>query len=106
MEPDADFRHAAPGAEVVRTKFEFKNTTKKTVHILEVGTSCGCTEATPTRATSPRRERRRARAVYGRTAHGPAGEGITILTDEASEPVRLALKVSLPAAKAAVAAAK
>src|SRR5258707_1248638 len=38
---------SARGAEVVRTKFEFKNSAKKPVHILGVTTSCGCTEATP-----------------------------------------------------------
>jgi hypothetical protein len=86
-----------PGAEVVRAKFEYRNPAQKTVRILEVRTSCGCTEATPTASEV-----------------GPGGSGtmfvlftigarsglqekeIIILSDDSNVPTRLTLKVNLP----------
>lgn len=85
------------GAEVVRARFEYKNTGTKTVQILGVRTSCGCTEAT-TEASEV------APGASG-TVHvlftigsrsGLQEKEITLLTSESNQPTRLTLKVQLP----------
>ena len=89
-----------PGAEVVRMKFEYKNTSKKRVQILEVKTSCGCTEATPDSSAIAPGESGAVHVLFtiGKRT-GLQEKEITLLTDDSNVPVRLMLKVKLPEAK-------
>jgi hypothetical protein len=94
-----------PGVAVVRTKFEYKNSSKKIVHLLEVKTSCGCTEATPDSSKIAPGE---SGAVYvlftiGKRT-GLQEKEITVLADDSNVPTRLKLKITLPAADTGIAA--
>jgi len=95
------------GADVVRTKFEFKNTSKESVQILGVTTSCGCTEATPTTSELKPGERGSLDILFtigSRT--GLQEKEITVLTSDSRVPIRLRLKIALPEAAKEPAAAK
>jgi hypothetical protein len=89
------------GADVVRTKFEFKNTSKIAVHILGVTTSCGCTEATPSTSEVKPGESGAIDVLFtiGQRT-GLQEKDITLLTDDSKVPVRLKLKIALPEAGA------
>jgi hypothetical protein len=88
------------GADVVRVKFDYKNTGAAVVHFLEVRTSCGCTEATTTASEVAPGESGAVDVLFtiGRRA-GLQEKEITLLTDDSNAPVRLTLKVKLPEAK-------
>jgi hypothetical protein len=88
---------AERGADAVRTKFEFKNSSKKTVHILEVRTSCGCTEAAISSSEIPAGESGSIAVLFtigNRT--GLQEKEIFLVTDDAATPVKLGLKVTIP----------
>ena len=91
----------APGDEVVRVRYAFKNPAKKTVHILGVTTSCGCTEATPSASQIAPGESGAVDVVFtiGQRT-GLQKKEITIRTDESETPVTLELNVTLPPAPA------
>ncbi len=93
---------AEPGADMVRTKFPFKNTSKTIVHILEVRTSCGCTD-TFLNSSEVAPGESAALEVYFTVGKrtGPQEKEIIVLTDDSNVPVRLTLKVDLPAAPVA-----
>ena len=95
---------AAParGDEVVRAKYEFKNLTNKTVHILEVTTSCGCTEATPTSSKIAPGESGAVDVLFtiGKRA-GLQEKEITVRTDDSDLPTKLTLKITIPTEAAA-----
>jgi hypothetical protein len=95
---------AERGAEVVRTRFEFKNASKSAVHILGVTTSCGCTEATPTSSEIGPGERGALDVLFtiGKRT-GLQEKEITVLTDDSNVPTRLKLTITLPAAGAPIA---
>lgn len=95
---------AEPGAEFVRTKFEFTNTAKKSVHVLGVATSCGCTEAWPSTSDVPAGGSGALHVLFAvRQRSGLQENEIVVTTDESKEPMRLVLKIKLPAAPAAAA---
>lgn len=88
---------AERGADVVRTKFDFKNSSRKTVHILEVRTSCGCTEAAISSSEIPAGESGTIRVLFtigNRT--GLQEKEIFLVTDDAATPVKLRLAVTIP----------
>ena len=88
---------AERGADVVRTKFEFKNTAKNPVHILGVTTSCGCTEATPTSSNIAPGERGALEVLFTVGARtGLQEKEITVLTDDSRVPIKLRLKITIP----------
>lgn len=92
------------GADVARARFVFKNAGQKPVHILEVRSSCGCTDAYPTTSQVAAGEDGAMVVVFtigNRT--GLQEKEITVFTDDAAKPVRLLLKVSLPDTPAAAA---
>ncbi len=85
------------GAEVVRARFEFKNTAKQRVRVLEVRTSCGCTEATPTASEFAPGESGTLWVLFTiGTRTGPQEKEIVVLSDDTKVPTRLVLKVNLP----------
>jgi len=98
------FLVAEPGAEFVRTKFEFTNPAKKSVHLLGVTTSCGCTEAWPSASDIRAGESGALHVLFtvGQRS-GLQEKEIVVTTDESKEPTRLVLKIKLPDAPAAVA---
>lgn len=90
---------AERGADVVRTKFEFKNTSKAAVQILGVTTSCSCTEATPSTSELKPGESGALDILFtigSRT--GLQEKEITVLTSDSRVPTRLKLKITLPEA--------
>ena len=89
-----------PGAEVVRARYEFKNPAAKVVQILEVKTSCGCTEATPSASKIGPGETGAIDVLFtiGKRT-GLQEKEIILFTDESKVPVRLKLTVKLPEAK-------
>ena len=91
----------ASGDEVVRVRYAFKNPAKKTVHILGVTTSCGCTEATPSSSQIAPGDNGAIDVVFtiGQRT-GLQKKEITIRTDESETPVTLELNVTLPPAPA------
>lgn len=96
-----------PGAEFVRTKFEFTNTAKKSVHVLGVTTSCGCTEAWPSSSEVRAGDSGEIHVLFtvGKRS-GLQEKEIVVATDESKEPTRLVLKIKLPDAPAAAAGSR
>ncbi len=88
---------APHGQEEMRTKFDFKNTGKKLVHILEVKTSCGCTVADASATDVAAGETGTIYVAFtsGKRT-GVQKKSIFVLTDETSEPVELLFKINLP----------
>jgi len=88
-----------PGADVVRARFEFTNASAKTVHIVDVATSCGCTDAAVTSTDVAPGATGSVFVLFtiGQRT-GPQEKEITIRSDDAPEPTKLILKVILPAA--------
>lgn len=98
------FLVADPGVEFVRTKFEFTNTAKRSVRLLGVTTSCGCTEAWPSASDFRAGESGVLHVLFtvGKRS-GLQEKEIVVTTDESQEPTRLVLKIKLPDAPAAAA---
>jgi len=88
---------AERGAEVVRTKFDFKNTGKTAVHLLGVTTSCSCTEATVAGSSVASGEAASLQVLFtvGRR-WGLQEEEIDVMTDESNVATKLRLKVTIP----------
>lgn len=89
-----------PGDEVLRTRFEFKNTGKKIVRILGIRTSCGCTDATINDSDIAPGASSSLDVLFtiGKRT-GLQEKEIVVSTDDATEPVKLVLKVKLPEKK-------
>lgn len=88
---------AERGAEVVRTRFEFKNPAKKTVHILEVRTFCGCTDASISSSDIAAGESGFVHVLFTigpRT--GVQEKELMVLTDDSPTPMKLKLTVTIP----------
>jgi hypothetical protein len=85
------------GADVVRLRFEFKNTSQAVVSLLGITTSCGCTEATPTASEFKPGETGALDVLFtiGRRT-GLQEKEITVMTSESNVPVRLTVKIKLP----------
>jgi len=84
-EISVDVRRGAQ--EDVRAKFEFKNTGRKTVTILGVTTSCGCTVANPESSTIAAGEKSNVQALFTiGDRHGQQEKRITISTDDSENP--------------------
>jgi hypothetical protein len=91
-----------PGATEVRGKFDFKNSTGATVHIVDLTTSCGCTvarTASPDIAAGATGTINFVFTIGKRT--GLQEKKIFVQTDESPEPVALELKIQLPEGAAA-----
>jgi hypothetical protein len=88
---------AEKGAEVARMRFEFKNTGKKPVHILEVRTFCGCTEAAISSSEIAAGESGFVHVLFTiGTRTGVQEKELIVLTDDSPAPVKLKLKVTIP----------
>lgn len=93
---------AERGAEVVRTRFEFKNPTKKPVHILEVRTFCGCTEAAISSSDVAAGESGFIHVLFTiGTRTGVQEKELMVLTDDSATPMKLKLRVTIPEKAAA-----
>jgi hypothetical protein len=90
---------AEPGDDVVRTQFEYKNSSPRPVHILDVSTSCGCTEASPDTSEVAPGESGKLWILFtvGKRT-GLQEKEILVRTDENNPPVKLMLKVTIPPA--------
>ena len=86
----------------VRTTYTFKNTTKGTVHIVDLTTSCGCTVATTESPEIAAGATGTIKVVFtiGQRS-GLQEKRIFVQTDESPDPVTLDLKVQLPDAASA-----
>lgn len=88
-------------AQVVRTRFEFKNTGAKPVRILGIRTSCSCTEAdTPSSEIAPGASGTVFVLFTVGKRTGLQEKEILLFTDESSEAKKLTLRVELPERKA------
>jgi len=90
---------AAPLQEEVEVTFAFANSGAKPVTILDIKTNCDCLEAAADRKTYQPGERGTLKALF--TVGDRLGiyeRSITVTTDEGGEPVRLAVRVDVPAA--------
>jgi hypothetical protein len=86
------------GADVVLATFAFKNTSSTKVRVLGITTSCSCTEAQPSASEIPAGGSGQIEALFTiGQRHGPQEKEITVLTDESKTPIKLVLKVDLPA---------
>lgn len=88
---------AAPLQQTIETAFEYTNTGDKTVTILDIDTSCDCTEATPSAQTiAPGASGRiSARFTLG-DRQGVYERLIMVTTDDAKEPVILRVQLDVP----------
>jgi len=93
---------AERGAEVVRTKFDFKNTGKTTVHLLGITTSCSCTDATVAGSSVAPGEAASLQVLFTVGKHrGLQEEEIDVMTDESNVATKLRLRVTIPPPTAA-----
>ena len=81
----------------VRAKFEFRNTGPKTVTILGVTTSCGCTVANPESSTVASGDKSNVQALFTiADRHGRQEKIITVETDDPENPkIVLMLRINL-----------
>ncbi len=89
----------APLQEEIEAVFTFINDGKKPVVITDIQTDCDCLEARPDRKVCQSGERGAIKALF--TVGDRLGlyeRSITVQTDEGAEPVRLSLRVDVPAA--------
>lgn len=89
----------APLQEEVGVRFGFVNNTGKPVTIVDIRTNCDCLDAAPDRRVYQPGESGAIRAMF--TVGDRLGlyeRAITVKTDEGGEPVRLAVRIDVPAA--------
>ena len=88
---------AKPGADTVLVAYLFKNTGTSPVQILEITTSCSCTDATPSSSEIAAGCSGSVDVVFtiGRRT-GAQEKEIFVRTNDAREPVKLVLKVQIP----------
>lgn len=94
-------RTPAPGAEIIRVQYRFRNVSGKTVNITGITTSCGCTEANVD-DTAIRAGASGAVKVLFTVGQrtGTQRKSIYVQTDERAAPSELELVVKLPAERA------
>ncbi len=90
---------AAPLQEEIEVVFSFVNDSKKPVVVTDIQTNCDCLEAEPDRKVYQPGERGAIKALF--TVGDRLGiyeRTLTVQTDEGAGPVRLSLRVDVPAA--------
>ena len=88
---------AKPGADAVFTTFSFQNTGAKTVRVLGITSTCGCTEAVANPNEIAPGQTGMIEVVFTigeRT--GTQERQLTIQTDDAKTPTALTLRVTIP----------